>query len=80
VRTVSDSRKCSYCDARRNTRKSLADQGWTAVLLTVGRGEESRRFTGRSCPDHHDQLMADALKFYNDNQKRLELKLLEMKL
>ncbi len=69
------SKKCSYCEAMTKSGSSLADQGWTAVVLNVGSGKEKKRFTGRACPTHHDQLVADALKFYNDNQKRAELKL-----
>jgi len=57
------SRKCSYCEAIAKS-VSLADQGWIAVVLHIGRGKNHKRFSARACPEHRETLLKKAHEFY----------------
>lgn len=57
-------RKCDYCAAVASSSKSLADQDWIAIVLNVGEGKNHKRFHGRACPKHHEDLLKKAHEFY----------------
>lgn len=62
-------RKCSYCEAVADSHKSLADQGWTAVVCNVRMKGVPSRFHKRACPAHKERMTADLTAFLDKYDK-----------
>lgn len=57
-------RKCSYCEATTDPKKSLVDQDWISVQLWVeDNNGKTQQFAKRACPIHRETLLQKASEF-----------------
>ena len=60
------SKTCSYCEATPNPKVSLAEQGWTAVVINIGKGANHKRLHRRACPKHKEELSQEMTAFLDE--------------